>query len=204
MNKLSAARRAVTWERAGRSLQLLPADVTLADALAQRNGLHEMWRMCPREAYRIRSLLLDFVVSDLDCQKLRQATDELGSLARKEPSRDELISAAAEVIVQRRMTMLEGIARHAGAVKSADGAAAASQEAQRTVTPSQLRSHGGTATAAATRAPQVEDNFIDSLAHDLQASVLKKAALSGMPICELCEKAKAEASRSPSRNAEAG
>ena len=189
--------RSATWERAGRRLLLRPMTGphhAAGDLPGDTPG--ETWRLCPSDAFGARSLLRDFVTSDQDFRRLREVTTRLAPVLSTDVSREQLINTVAELIAHRRMALLESVRPHGMVDKPRGQAPATMRQAggmEGACTPAQLRGQMAPdpPPSAGAAQPPVEDNFIENVAHDTQAVALKSAAATGVPFCELCEKARA-------------
>lgn len=183
----------VTWERGGRTLHLVPATATLDNSGLLQSASGETWRTCPADGFSVRSMLQEFLSSEHDYRKLQEAMAHLGYSASA-LSKERLTCAVVELVGRRRLTMLEK--RRGSCVSAAPSAQIAATQkaadADPARTPTQLRSALISVQAAApsSEPTHVESNFVDDLAHDAQAGGLKAAAVSGLPLCELCEKQK--------------
>lgn len=185
----------VTFERAGRGLQIQPTGFLLSGHLPPDRNPDGTWRaLSQTDTFGVRSLLREFVSGDSDCRKLRELIGGIGSMALARLSNEQLIDSVAEMVIARRLLVLEKVhdADPSGQRQVMRAATVKYTPSERASTPTQLKHQPSLADAppAHEPPPAVEESFVVNVDHDVQAGVLKAAAASGVPFCELCEKAK--------------
>lgn len=184
----------VTFERAGPGLQIQPTGFLPSGHLPSDRNADGAWRaMSLTDTFSVRSLLREFVSGDSDCRKLR---DLIGGLGRMVPSRlsnVQLIDTAAEMIAARRLLVLEKVHEaDSSGKRQVMRAATVKLHAKRARQQANSVEESAFASrcASCTRAsPALEECFVANVNQDVQAGVLKATATTGVPFCEVYEKA---------------